>query len=722
MNPVALNKLEYFRIQGELERFAMSYLGIQHIRNLTPLTHLKAIRHRLDETEEARALLNAGASVPIPSLEGIELILDLIGTGYVLTERDFGHLIQFLRSCRQLIKYMENKSAIAPTVSSYASSMHELKPLLSELERSIHAGRVVDGASKELAKIRKKILVAEERLKRKLDSLVNRYKGIMQEHVISKRGDRYVLPIKKEFRKTLNGSVLDESASGQTVFIEPSELQSLQMELNLLHADEAREETKVLSELTSMTEQYEHELRMNADTVGIYDFIIARGKYALSIGGRNVGINQEGLIRLRSATHPLIGASMVPLDFAIGDRYKTLIITGPNTGGKTSALKTVGLITLMVQSGLLVPVGEGSQCAVFDEVAVDIGDGQSLEHALSTFSAHIRNIREILQTAGPSTLILLDEMASGTDPGEGVGLSIAILEELHKRQSTVVVTTHFTEIKNFAARTPGFENARMEFDTETLEPLYRLRIGEAGHSYAFVIAAKLGIPEPIIARSREITKAKAVTAHFAEPGETRALPGEFGTYRPNTPDEEAPIEAHQGRPLETVLGAARPTSTAAVQANTALPMTGEPQKESAATPPAEAVAAESVETTEAVKAPATETGFPDSGAAPIAAENVEAASPPLFRLGDRVYVPYLKRSGTVYETKDAKGNVGVLIQQVKHRINHKRLKPFIAAEDLYPDDYDLDIVFESKENRKKRNLMKRKHIDGLTIETKPDET
>ncbi|EHB64500.1 MULTISPECIES: endonuclease MutS2 [Paenibacillus] len=671
MNPAALNKLEYYRILGELERFAMSYLGIQHIRNMTPLTQLKAIRHRLDETEEARALLNAGASVPIPSLEGIELILDLIGTGYVLTERDFGHLIQFLRSCRQLIKYMENKSAIAPTVSSYASSMHELKPLLSELERSIHAGRVVDGASKDLAKIRKKILVAEERIKRKLDSLVSRYKGIMQEHVISKRGDRYVLPIKKEFRKMLNGSVLDESASGQTVFIEPSELQTLQMELNLLHADEAREETKVLSELTSMTEQYEHELRMNADTVGIYDFIIARGKYALSIGGRNVGINQEGLIRLRSATHPLIGASMVPLDFAIGDRYKTLIITGPNTGGKTSALKTVGLITLMVQSGLLVPVGEGSQCAVFDEVAVDIGDGQSLEHALSTFSAHIRNIREILQTAGRSTLILLDEMASGTDPGEGVGLSIAILEELHKRQSTVVVTTHFTEIKNFAARTPGFENARMEFDTETLEPLYRLRIGEAGHSYAFVIAAKLGIPESIIARSREITEAKAVTARIAEAGETSAKAAEIDS--------------------------------------------------AAALPQAGSASTEAPEIAEADEASTTAPASSGSGTRATATENVEAASPPLFRLGDRVYVPYLKRSGTVYETMDAKGNVGVMIQQAKHRINHKRLKPFIAAEELYPDDYDLDIVFESKENRKKRNLMKRKHIDGLTIETKPDE-
>lgn len=654
MKPFALNKLEYEKIRTELERFAVSYLGVEHIRKMAPLTQIKAIRNKLNETEEAKTLLQTGASVPIPSLEGIEMILDLLGTGYVLSERDFGNMVQYLRSCRQLIQYMKAKEGIAPLISSYASSMHELRPLLSEIERSIHGGRVVDSASKDLAKIRKKIIVAEERIKRKLDSLMSRYKGIMQEHVISKRGDRYVLPIKKEHRKSVNGSILDESASGQTVFIEPSDLQGLQMELNFLHADEVREETKVLSDLTALAEQYQFELRTNADIVGIYDYIIARGKYAVSIGGRNVSLNQEGVIHLKSAVHPLIGSTMVPLDFSIGERYKTLIITGPNTGGKTSALKTVGLITVMVQSGLLVPVAEGSHCAIFDEVSVDIGDGQSLEHALSTFSAHIRNIRDILQTAGRSTLVLLDEMASGTDPGEGVGLSIAILEELSQRQATVVVTTHFTEIKNFAERTSGFKNARMEFDADTLEPLYRLRIGEAGHSYAFVIAAKLGIPESIIARSREITEAGMARDNMAliqkvssesddEAEETR--PEEYDTLPTDKQDKLMNDEDHQ------------------------------------------------------------EEDSPSS----------------LYQLGDRVYVPYLKRSGTVYETIDGRGNIGVMIQKDRLKINHKRLKPYIAAKDLYPEDYDLDIVFESKENRKKRKLMNRKHVEGLQIETKPEE-
>lgn len=653
MKPFTLNKLEYEKIRTELERFAVSYLGIEHIRTMAPLTQLKAIRNKLNETEEAKILLQAGASVPIPSLEGIQMVLGLLGTGYVLTERDFGNMVQYLRSCRQLIQYMNAKGSLAPTISSYASSMYELRPLLSEIERSIHGGRVVDGASKDLAKIRKKIIVTEERIKRKLDSLMSRYKGIMQENVVSKRGGRYVLPIKKEHRRSVNGSILDESASGQTVFIEPADLQGLQMELNLLHADEAREETKVLSDLTALAEQYQSELNINAETVGIYDYVIARGKYAISIGGRNVNLNQQGFINLKSAVHPLIGSSMVPLDFTIGEHYKTLIITGPNTGGKTSALKTVGLITVMVQSGLLVPVEEGSHCAIFDEVAVDIGDGQSLEHALSTFSAHIRNIRDILETAGESTLVLLDEMASGTDPGEGVGLSIAILEELNKRRATVVVTTHFTEIKNFADRTDGFENARMEFDAETLEPLYRLRIGEAGHSYAFIIAAKLGIPEAIIARSREITEAgnaKNDTIPRLEPS--------------NTTSWIEDRDSAQSLPLSPIHD--------------------------------QAVLEEAEES------------------------HSEPSPSALYQLGDRVYVPYMKRSGTVYETMDSMGNIGVMIQKERLKINHKRLKPYIAAKDLYPEDYDLDIVFESKENRKKRKLMNRKHVEGLQIETKPE--
>lgn len=675
MNTATFKKLQYDKIQEELERFALSYLGKKHIRDMAPLTQLKSVRQRLDETAEGALLLRTGASVPIPSLEGIEPVFQLLGTGYVLTERDFTHIIQFLRSCRQLIRYMASKKEIAPTVCSYAASMYELAPLLSGIEQCIHGGRVVDGASKELAKIRKKIIVAEDRIKRKLDSLLSKHRAIMQESLVSKRNGRYVLPIKKEHRKLVNGVVLDESASGQTVYIEPSDVSNLQMELSFLRTEEAREETKVLSELTALAEKYSHELLLNADTVGMYDFIIARAKYGLAIGGRNVKLNDQGVIKLNQAVHPLLRHAMIPLDFSIGHRYSSLVITGPNTGGKTMTLKTVGLLSLMAQSGLLIPVGENSECCVYDQVSVDIGDGQSIEHALSTFSAHIRNVNEILHSANDRTLILLDEMASGTDPGEGVGLSIAVLEELHRRKSTVVVTTHFTEIKNFAGATPGFENARMEFDTVTLEPKYQLVIGEAGQSYAFVIAEKLGIPSSIIARSREISEAGLGTTSAAK---THDLFGGF--------------------PADSEL-AEMPNGTRAD----------------------EAADSEKVDEENVLQAaPHPEPNKREDMIRELGQEDVEVNLPRPLQLGDAVYVPYLNRTGIVCETQDARGMVGVMIQKQKIKINHKRIRLHIEGKDLYPDNYDLDIVFETTENRKKRKLMERKHVEGITIETKSE--
>ncbi|PUA36711.1 DNA mismatch repair protein MutS [Paenibacillus elgii] len=662
MNEKALQRLEYGKIKEALEEYAVSYLGKRQIAELLPLTKMSVVRAKLDETAEAKSLLQYGASVPIPSLEGMENILELLGTGYVFSEKDFMHLHQFLTSCAQLMRYMAAKSGAAPHISSYAASMYTMDALKSEIERCIRHGQVADSASKELMKVRKRLAVFEERLKSKLDSLMSRHRSILQEHVLSTRNGRYVLPVKKEHRKLVKGTVLDESASGQTVYIEPAEVMTIQFELTGLKAEEAREELKVLSDLTALAESSEQQLLTNIETVGTYDFIFAKAKYALAIGGSNVELNDQGIIDLREAKHPLLNRPMVPLNFVIGRRYKSLIITGPNTGGKTLTLKTVGLLTVMAQSGVLVPVREGSLLSVFNHLAVDIGDGQSIEHALSTFSAHIRNVNEMLQFADHSTLILIDEMASGTDPGEGVGLSVAILEELHRRGSTVVATTHFTEIKNFADATPGFENARMEFDTDTLQPLYRLRIGEAGQSYAFLIALKLGLPAGLIERSREITAR----------GLPDSLPQGTQSPGPGLKPDEAPAAD-----------------------------TDDPQEEMTQVPA-------SLSSSEKKKEPGD-------------ADEPVSVGPRSFQLGDCVYIAYLGRTGIVFETEDSRGNVGVMIQNQKFKINQKRLKLHIESKELYPDNYDLDIVFETKENRKKRKLMGRKHAPGVTIEMKSEE-
>ncbi|MDN4096000.1 DNA mismatch repair protein MutS [Brevibacillus agri] len=660
MNEKALQRLEYDKIKAALMEYAVSYVGKKHVAHMQPLDSAKVLRKKLDETAEAKALLAHGASVPIPSLAGIEQMMSLLGTGYVFTEADFSHLHQFLASCAQLSKYMASKAPIAPRVSSYALTMYTLGRLQAEIEQCIRHGQVVDTASKDLLKIRKRIVVMEERLKRQLDSLTNKYRSIMQENVISKRNGKYVLPIKKEHRRQVAGSVVDESASGQTVYMEPAELGAVQFELAALKAEEAREVTKVLMQLSAVAEEFSQELHVNVETVGMYDFLFAKAKYALALGAVNVELNEDGLIDVKEARHPLLGRQMVPLDFQIGKSYKSLVITGPNTGGKTLALKTVGLLTAMVQSGLLVPVREGSRFAVFRNIAVDIGDGQSIEHALSTFSAHIHHVIEILRVTDSSTLVLIDEMASGTDPGEGVGLSIAILEELHRRGATVIATTHFNEIKNFAAATDGFQNARMEFDEETLQPLYRLRIGEAGQSYAFVIAMKLGIPPEMIKRSREITQSGFAGARRGEQGALAA----------------AQVSEKQAVTMREAEGQA--AEQQANQDQQPLPPTPEIDGEPPATK----------------KKP--------------------------FAIGDCVFVSYLGRTGIVFSTADAKGNVGVMIQNQKFKINQKRLSLHIESKELYPADYDMDIVFETKENRKKRKLMSRKHVEGVSIETKQE--
>ncbi|MGO0061194.1 endonuclease MutS2 [Brevibacillus fluminis] len=676
MNEKALKSLEYDKVKENLLDYAVSYAGKRQIEQMKPIASPKLLRRMLDETAEAKGLLETGASVPIPSLEGIEHMLSLLGTGYVFSEKDFSHILQFLTSCGQLMKYMSAKASVAPHVSTYAASMYPLLKMKAEIEQCIRHMQVVDTASKELLKVRKRIVVFEERLKAKLDSLMGKYRPIMQENVVSTRNGRYVLPIKKEYRKQVAGTVLDESASGQTVYMEPTEASALQFELNALRAEEEREVTKVLIQLSALVDDFAHELQVNVDTVATYDFLFAKAKYALAIGGSNVQLNVEGKISLRDARHPLLKTKMVPLHVEIGYRYRSLIITGPNTGGKTLTLKTVGLLTAMVQSGLLVPVQAGSMFALFDHIAVDIGDGQSIEHALSTFSAHIHNVIDILKITDRSTLVLIDEMASGTDPGEGVGLSIAILEELHRRQATTIATTHFNEIKNFAAAADGFENARMEFDADTLVPLYRLRIGEAGQSYAFSIALKLGLPTAIIERSRELTGSQGTS-----PGSTDTR-SESLTMRDRVHGEE-------GGTSESI-GADEDKVTAETTIETGITTNSPPSQESAGT----------------VAQPKT---FRES----------KRDRP--FALGDCVYIGYLDKIGIVYRTEDAKGNIGVIIQKQKCTIHKKRLELRVESQQLYPANYDFDIVFDTKENRKKRKLMNRKYVEGLTIDILPED-
>lgn len=768
MEKFSLHMLEYESIKQELMSYAVSYEGRNRIAELAPLEEKRLIERAIAETAEALALYGKGASVPLPSLEGIELVASLLGTGYLFTEQDLTAVQTFLHSCGQLKKYMASKGELAWQIGVYAHDLRDLPALQQEILRCIRHGVITNEASRELEKVRKRIAVVKERIQKKLQSVMARHAAILQENIVSVRGGRYVIPVRKDYYKQVNGRTLDQSTSGQTVFIEPQEVSALQSELELLQGEEAREEAKVLGYLAELVEREAEAIYRNIEITGTYDFIFAKAKYAAAIGGRAVEICEDGYTVIREAKHPKLLQAMVPLDVEIGRLYRTLIITGPNTGGKTVVLKTFGLLALMVQSGLLVPVAPGSRFAVYRGIMAVIGDGQNLEQSLSTFSAQISALVTMLREAGPSTLLLIDELAAGTDPGEGIALSIAILEEFARKGATVLVTTHFNELKTFASRAQGFQNARMEFDAETLRPLYRLTIGQAGRSYALEIASRLGIAPGIVERSQHIVSCQAAEgtggsvlwddilpepvpppgrglaqspeqelAHgmeqgsatwsmqtpTPEPAQELALDLAQRPVRPVSPPEPPqPLRAdavEAAGPRGAAAGA-KPGPAAAGQAS-AGPATVRPALAWPASPGYASPGQAAFE-------PGPEQAGPDKSGQPGQPELASSdpgqpakKKPQAFEVGDAVMVTSIGKIGIVSAPQDNRGIVEVLVQKQRIKVNHKRLKPYIKKEELYPDDYDFDIVFDTKENRKKRKLMGKGHVEGLEIVRRPGE-
>lgn len=647
MNETAKELLEFNKIKEMLGQYILSQRGLKLVENLEPISQLSIIKTRLDETTEAKSILGTTSSIPLHSLKGIDGTIEKLGKGMVLRPGELSMLGEFLENAIRMKGFMEKVEGIAPLVSSYGKSIYRLEDLIEEIKRCIRNNRVDDKASSALSKIRKRMLIVEERLKSKLEGLMKSMGAMdyLQDQVVSMRQGRYVLPIKKEHGKNLQGQVLDHSNSGSTLFIEPAEVRKLQSELSQLKIEEEQEEYKILSYLTVMAEEDSREININVEIMVNYDFLFAKAKLSRSMDGNTVVLNEDKQIQIKKGRHPLIGKQGIPLDFELGKDYRTLVITGPNTGGKTVALKTVGLLTMMVQSGLHVPVGEESRFAIFDDVLVDIGDGQSIEQSLSTFSSHLKNLIDILNRVSPKTLVIVDELGAGTDPGEGMGLATAILELLYAKGAITLATTHYSEIKNFALNQQGFENGCMEFDINTLKPLYRLSIGKAGESNGFLIALRLGMPHQIIARAHEFT--------YHEEKDYGQI---MNQLRKN-------LEADGQRPIEQLQERAPITKDS-------------PSKEK-----------------KAIK------------------ELTEK-----FKLGDSVFISNLNRTGIVCELPNQKGEVGVMVMKKKLKINHKRLSLHISQEELYPEDYDLDIVFESKENRKKKKMMERKFVRGLTID------
>lgn len=618
MNEMNLKRLEYDKIKNQLISFTVSSGGRSLAEQHQPSSDGAVVREWLGETSEAAALLESGSSVPLSVMEGIEPFLDTLGKGRIYNERELGQLAGWLSSVGQMKRYMDAKRQNAPTISVYSDSMNECPALREHLERCIRNGALTDQASAALADARRHIVLSESKIERKVSQTLAKYKHALQEHLVSKRNDHYVLPVKRDYRKQVPGTVWDESASGQTLFIEPADVAELHAEWQMWKGEEERERMIVLSELSEMVESQGSKLKWNLEVMASFDFIFARAKLSRTWDGIRVRLSAHPVIKLVDAKHPLLGKECKPLNVSIGQHWRQLVITGPNSGGKTVTLKTIGLLTLMVQSGLLIPAREGTAFGIFEHVLADVGDGQSIEHSLSTFSAHMANLKEMLDVAGGRSLLLLDELAAGTDPGEGIALSIALLEEFLQRGSLVAATTHFNEIKRFAAQTPGCVNARMAFDPQTLRSLYRLEIGEAGDSFAFAIARRFGLPEHMIVRAEE----KAAAGHADKSGEWLTSGSEVEFIPLSDEDED---DQGQG----------------SVSASQVEELTWQSQP----------------------------TGSNDQE---VNGDHGPAANRPL-QVGDSIWIPSLKCSGTIQQLEDTKDEVVVQVMGKKLTISNRWL-------------------------------------------------
>lgn len=634
--------LEFHIILAQLAELALSEGAKAKLLSLQPSLHEAQCRLQMHETTEARKLLDAMGTPPLALTKELDSILHQVRQGDMLAPEQLVNIALFISACKRMKQYLKKAEYLQTDIAFYGGEIHELNGLRDEIDSSIRNNAVESSASPSLQHVRRKLDHAIAAVKAKLAEILRSKKGWFADGYMTTRGGRLVLPVKKEYRNQLNGTVVEVSGSGGTCFMEPASVKKLQDEISALQIEEEDEVRKVLCALTALVEEQLTELDLNRGYMETLDFIFAKAKLSAQMKAIPVPLTTERRIIIRQGRHPLLQQeSCIPLDFRLGGDYRGIVITGPNTGGKTVALKTVGLLSLMAQCGLHVPAAEGTSFCMNNAVLCDIGDGQSISENLSTFSAHMTGIIEILGQVTQESLVLLDELGSGTDPAEGMGLAIAILDELRAKNCLFVATTHYPQVKEFAMGAQGLINARMEFDRDSLRPLYSLSIGEAGESCALHIASRLGFPTHMLRRA----------------------------YMEAYPDKEPaqPVQTEKERRGGVVL----------------------PEK-----------------------APALEK---------ISPRKTTEHRGLKFQAGDSVTVYPQKAVGVIFKRCDEKGMLGVQIKGKKQFINHKRLKLLVPAKELYPDDYDFSIVFDTVEDRKARHKMSKGHQPGLTITHKKED-
>ena len=509
MQQKALKVLEFDKVKEQLLEHAASSLGKEKITALVPSTDFAEVVKLQAETDEAAGVLRLKGNVPLSGIYDIRAHLKRVGIGGSLSPIELVQIANTIHVSRQMKHFIEDlteEDILIPIMAEKAAQIVPLTNLEQAIKYAIdESGEILDGASDQLRTLRHQLRANEARVREKLESMIrsSNAQKMLSDTIVTIRNDRFVIPVKQEYRGHYGGIIHDQSSSGQTLFIEPQAIVQLNNQLQDIRVKEQQEIERILIELSAMTAEHEQELRLIVDILADLDFLFAKAKYGRKIKGSMPIMNDSGRIALHKARHPLIPIDeVVANDIMIGKDYTVIVITGPNTGGKTVTLKTVGLCTLMAQSGLQIPALDGSELAVFQAVYADIGDEQSIEQSLSTFSSHMVNIVDILKTVDANSLVLFDELGAGTDPQEGAALAISILDEVHQRGARVIATTHYPELKAYGYNRKGVMNASVEFDVETLSPTYKLLLGVPGRSNAFEISKRLGLNEKVIERAR----------------------------------------------------------------------------------------------------------------------------------------------------------------------------------------------------------------------------
>ena len=623
-------QIEFNKVKEIWADLAVTDWAKEKIKEVSLYFSENELRKQISDTTNARDLIEKIGTPPLQNVSEMKNIILIAEKGDCLTPYQLERVEKVLIAIKRLKDYLKRGEIYNNSLAYYNENLDSISELHEEICRIIRNSMVDNYASKELGQIRNQIIKCEEQMKHKAEQILRSYKDCMADNYCTFRNGRICLPVKKEYKLKIAGSIIDKSSTGNTLFIDPSSFSMYYDVFQLLKIDEEYEVYLILYTLSAFVSQVSPVLKENLAMIEKLDFIFSKGKLSIDMDAIEPTINTERKIKLTKARHPLMDKSIaVPLQFEIGEKIHGIVITGPNTGGKTVAIKTVMLNCIMAQCGLHVTCKQADIC-MNSSYLCDIGDGQNLSENLSTFSAHITNVLEVLSEANKYSFVIMDELGSGTDPTEGMGIAIAILEELRKSNALFLVTTHYPEVKEYAAKTENIINARMTFDKETLRPTYQMIIGEAGESCAFYIADRLGMPNRMLKVAISVAYGEeAVKSYVFQKSESNII-------KKNT----------------TKISKAK-----------------------------------------------------------IGKNNADLSSK--YKIGDSVMVYPEKKIGIVCVPINEKGVLRVQLPDKKIWINHKRVKLHVAAAQLYPEDYDFSILFETVENRKKRHDMQRKYTDAV---------